>query len=495
MPKPINLCVAILPVAIALVVTGISWGEPHVSSLRIDVDPTTAPVISPPPPLFNPLDDASYATRYAEALWRIGPAVVSKDEPTMGASITKIYPSSIAERAGLGVDDVIVAIDGRPTPDADTVKVSHRDATGPQTFDVISQGRPVHRMIRIDPGHLGMDVTDTWLLERQYLHDLPPGVAPVDEVRVAGCSVSHDPELAESALFRAFQAPGPGTRIPIVDAIAACAFYEDNWYEEALAYAEPARTQLPANCQNRLNEIIAISAIATFRPSLANAVAVTGTDDFHKLITNAVDAGASYQLRPHSVALPNPSATKLVFIDQTQQVAALPGNHPVDDDDLKSVRATANLPFSAPDAHYTTFECGPGEANVDFSADCHFIATDNGKSGFEKVVRIGVSNDVFPMRVFELFPGGRATTGMDRNTVDAVTLVPRLTGGDRKFKLRMTIVGDRCEFDLDGHRIFYGPMPPELAYLDAKLTLLIQTVGVTGEFTNIHWRTSPRHRG
>jgi hypothetical protein len=471
-------------------------GEAPASPPRIDADPTTAPVADPPP-IVDPLDDAEYAKRSAAILRAAGPAPAAADSPTSGAGIKSVEPQSQADGQMLVVDDVIVAVDGKPTPNAASVTAAHHDATRMQIFDVVSCDHPGHRMVQMNPGPLGIEITDTWLLEGEYLRDLPAGVAPMDDLRVAARSIVHDPALAESALARARRIGGPASTGPAVDAIAAIALFEDDWFDAALAYATAAKAKLPQDCSNRFDELIAVSALATFRPAIADTIEGHGSDHFHQLISNAMDVANAFQLRPHTVPQPNPCAANLPFVDQTHNVVALPAEAlgVINSDDTGSIRNSGSLPFSAPDAHYTSLECGPGDANVDFSAQCHFAASDNGNSQFDKVVRIGVAYRGARMKQFELYLRGFAVESRDSDSPEAQVSISRLIAGDRKFNIRMTVVGDRCELDIDGRRIFYGPMPAELADMDPKLTLVMQTVGVTGEFTNIHWRTFPRPQG
>ena len=56
--------------------------------------------------------------------------------------------------------------------------------------------------------------------------------------------------------------------------------------------------------------------------------------------------------------------------------------------------------------------------------------------------------------------------------------------------LNMAVVGDRYELSIDGRRIFYGPMPPADVGGVRQLTLDIQTVGLTGAFSDVHWQTA-----
>ena len=92
----------------------------------------------------------------------------------------------------------------------------------------------------------------------------------------------------------------------------------------------------------------------------------------------------------------------------------------------------------------------PGDANIDSSADCQFAATDNNPTKFVRVVRAGVESPDQSQKQIELYLDGRAdvTTGLGERLPHLD--LSQVTGNNRKFNLRMTIVGDRFEFTLDG---------------------------------------------
>jgi hypothetical protein len=467
---------------------------------RADANPMTAAVPAPAS-IIDPLDAATYAERYTEALKKAGPAPKAADAPTSGARIISIEPDMPAAIAGLKVGDTIVAIDGTPTPDRATAQERHRNAIVTQTFDVISNDQPGHRSIKVEPGRLGMDVEDCWLLENQYIHDLPGGVSPVDEVRIAARSAVSDPALAESALAHANRiggaaTTGPAATGPVLDAIAAICLFNDNRYDDALAYAVAASPGLPAECRKRLDGVIIDAALATFRYPLA----ITTARDDPRYLTDlgtAADAAADFAAAPHAAPEPNPIAAALSFTDQNQNLTNLaPHNNSEFESSAYGVwymKYKNSIPFSSPDGSYVILSCGPEDANVDFSADCHFAATDDGQSGFVKVVRVGIQNNGSHPKLFELYLDGHAdvTSASDDSVPDFAPLdLYRLTGGNRTFQLRMAVVGNRYELVIDGRRIFYGPMPSNLAEADRKLSLLIQTVGVKGAFGHVHWRTA-----
>jgi hypothetical protein len=152
------------------------------------------------------------------------------------------------------------------------------------------------------------------------------------------------------------------------------------------------------------------------------------------------------------------------------------------------------LPFSSADGYYTMCICGPTATDFKFSARCHFAATDNGNSGYVKVVRVGASDNGSTVIQLELFLDGYAdvtTEATDESSTEVVRLnLTRLITGNRQFMLKMAVVGDRYEYMIDGRRVFYGPMPALPSVDTRKLNLMIQTVGVTGEFTQVNWRTT-----
>src|SRR5262249_51198310 len=146
------------------------------------------------------------------------------------------------------------------------------------------------------------------------------------------------------------------------------------------------------------------------------------------------------------------------------------------------------------DGTYTFLGCGPAGRDIDFTADCHFAATDDGHSGFVKVVRIGFATEDSVGKQLELYIDGTADIASNGDRPAAQLNLSRLIGGDRVFNVRMCVVDDRYEFLIDGRRVFYGPLPTNLTGDDRRLTLAVQTVGVSGAFTDAHWRvTDDKH--
>ncbi|MGD0387537.1 MAG: hypothetical protein ABSC42_01170 [Tepidisphaeraceae bacterium] len=461
----------------------------------------TAEVPSPPD-LIDPLSEAEYTARYAGALRLAGPVPDVATMPAGGARITAVDPDSPSAAASLHVNDVIVAIDGKPTPTSDAAIASHRSATAAQTLEIIPADGQAHRFVKVDRGRLGIQVGDVWLLEGLYLHNLPAGVAPVDEVRVAARCAQSDPELAESALAHAKIIGGPGTQGPAVDAIAAVALYTDDWFEKALAYAISASKTLPQNCRDQMKPIIFDSAIATFRFPLARAIA-KGDDRYNDPLGAVLPAIDAFQQGRHKVAEPNPTAAVISFTDHTQNATnfAPHANSEFESTTYALWYMAHNraLPFSTADGYYTRCICGPAATDFKFSARCHFAATDNGNSGYVKVVRVGACDNGSPVIQLELFLDGYAdvtAAATDESYTAVVRLnLTRLITGNRQFMLEMAIVGDRYEYMIDGRRVFYGPMPASPAVDTRKLNLMIQTVGVTGEFSQVNWRTAAARAG
>jgi hypothetical protein len=465
----------------------------------------STPVASPPPPVHDPLNAAAFQMFFTLALRQAGLAPETRPatqvtqpaaEPTTGARILSVAIKSKGAMPLLRRDEVVVAVDGHPTPDADAFLVAsaRRDPTGTQTFDVVSPIRMGLRQVKVGPGEIEIKVADAWLLEGQYLHELPTGVQPSDEVRIAARSVSSSPALAEAAMAHALRAGGPATTTPVALAVAAYALFNDARYDDALAYATAARPGLPVDCQTRLDQLIGDAALATFRFPLAVTVANRSPWYRPRVLPAAAEID-DYQARPHKVPMRNPVAAGVEFTDRSGHLlnAAPDANNEAANSAAKiqSVAGNGTMPFDVADGKYTILECGPAGANVDFSAKCHFRITDLGHSGYPKVVRIGVTDGAggTTLKELELYADGQADVVAD-DVPHAQLDLRRFIARGAPFDVRMTVVGDRYEVVIDGRRVFYGPMPSLAAEADRNLDLVVQCVGVTGELADLHWRTA-----
>ena len=479
------VCLAVCPavcLAVLSTAAAVRAAPPQAPPPRVDVDPMRAPV-GPPPAFRSPLSDGEYAKRYAAAVADLGPAAAAADAPTVGVTVTAVDAGSIGEKARLHVNDTIVTVDGHRLDHgmADLERL-RTGAAGPQRLGVLRAGKP--RDLTVPPGPLGVQVSGVWLLEAQYAHDLPPGTAASEQVRVAIHCCTTDPPLAEAALAHA---AGPAAAGPMLDVLAGTAAAADGRYEDALAFLTAAREQLPAELKPRVDGQIVPLAVATFRWPLAKE-----RGDADPVVLAGI---AAYEARPHTVAEPDPVAVGHWHPQQKELVNLSPN----DDGERHMAQAYADdlrdhgkTSFDSPDATFAQAQFGPLAANVDCWARMHFKFKPTRQHTWGKSVRLGLWDKYRQAINLDLLPGDIGEISYDQHVVVRLNLA-HLVGDDRPFTIRLTAVGDRIEYVIDGQRIFYGPLPPDLAdEANRKLPSIAWVwVGVKGDLQDFRYRTQP----
>ncbi len=475
----------------AAVLSGVARAvPPELPPVRVDVDPMKSPV-PPPPPFRSGLDEAEYAKRYAAAVARLGPPPAA-DGPTVGVSVEAVSDGSAAATAGLRAGDVIVGVDGHHLDGgAADLQRLRAGAKGPQALSVLNAGKT--RSVSVPPGELGVQVSDDWLLESQYVHDLPAGVVPAEQVRVAMQCAQSDPALAEAALAHATGAAAAG---PVVDLVASQAAALDGRFDDALAYAMAARGAVPAG-RVRVVELMAVPlAVATFRWPLAKTL---GTKD--EVVLGMIDP---YEARPHVRPEADPVSAHVHF---KPRLADLTNVTPNDGPKAQSLwtgaeyycdtlRRGGKVAFNAPDASRVLMLCGPTDADLDFWGRYHYAMNRQTQHRFGRVVEVGIGDVERPAVQLSLLQDGLAEVQYSWHSVVRLNLAS-LVGSDRRFTVRMTVAGDRIEFTIDGRRVFYGPLPPDLADEAGRQLppLHLQFVGVKGQVTDAHYRTAAARSG
>ncbi len=486
MPRPCSRWPWLAAVLLTTVAAGAPAKPPEVPPPRTDVDPMRAPV--PPPPAYrSTLSDEEYAEKYADVAADLGPVLAAAAAAVNGATVTDVGHGSAAEKAGLRVGDVIVAVGGHRLDEAasDDMQRLRAAATGPVVLTVASAGKA--RAVTVPPGRMGLVTTDAWLLEGQYAHDLPAGVAACEQVRVAARCCRSDPDLALAALARA---SGPGASGPVVSLVAAAAATADCQYEDAIAYAMDARGKLPAAEADRVGSLAVRPALATFRWRLAREL---GCDDDG--LQEAIDA---YEARPHTAALADPVAAGVGhFVGQLKHLQNLAvdapdePNHQIADPYVRDLRDRGRTAFDAADGSYALAQFGPVAANVDCWVRYHYKPNKVTQHDWQQAGQIGLWAGDRSVVSLDLLPDGHATVLYGRTSVVALDL-SRLVGKDRTFTVRLTTAGDRIEYVIDGRRVFYGPLPSDLAD-EAGRTLppmYLGWVGLKGEVDDAHYRTA-----
>ncbi len=441
--------------------------------------PTTVPSAVPdPPPVRSTFSEAAYAERSKAAVGDLGPP------PRATAGVFSLRVTDFVDgdapglTAGLADGDVVTAVDGRPLVSLPDYYRDREAAGGRQTWTVRSRGRPP-RPVPVPGGDLGVGVWPVWNLDAEYARLLPAGVAPSDAVRVACRAARTDPELAMAALAHA--AAGPAVPAGFVDLVAANAAEADGHFDDALAYATAARREVGGNAGARLDAMAGDLAIATSRWPLAVRLGVT---------TRAVVALAA-ESRPD--APPGPAAADVAFVDRTRHLTNTAPHsndeHEASGDLLKFARDGKPCPLGVEAGEYQPLQAGPAGVDVDLAFGCHVHPSRDPKREYDHEVDVSVLAAGDPVYTLTLFADGYVWVSLADKRVVGFDL-RHLTGGRRAFAVRMTVVGDRCEYQIAGRRVYAGPVPATVAGGDRKLTFRVVGDGVKGELTDLHWRTA-----
>lgn len=448
----------------------------------IQQDPTVAPV--PLMPEFHRrLDDGEYTKRAAALAKPLVPGAAFA-----GALIVNVDDGSPGAALGLQPDEVIYELDGRPVL-SDISFDRNRDIAAAQTMRVWSPKTSASRAVQIGAGKIGINTSDFWSIENEYLHSLGKDRAN-DDLLTAARAAATDGDLAETALARA------NLHTPMANLIAAAAAYYELRLDDCLSYASAAQADLPEADRGFAQLLAYRAAVATFRWEVAQKIGLNDSVCNKYELPNAGRLPAAMTIfrssSPESMSSPADAFKTLTWKDQTDDLEGIgsnPDEKSASQDAVEQLRSSKRIQFSVPADYYNTYYITPRGANIDLSMRVHFHASsdDGGTYGhhFKTWLRTGsIPGEDIYLAIFD--DGAAQLEGRDIPTVRLN--VGQFCGGDRPFNLRWTVVGRRYEIELGDRRAFYGAIPLDESRRD--FCLAINAVGATGQVDHLSWKTA-----
>ena len=347
----------------------------------------------------------------------------------------------------------------------------------------------------IKPGRIGVNMGEPWwVVVSCYIHSLPKGENPNPDLVAAAVSFHQDPAFTETALFRARRA---GNESPYIEVIAASCAVLELRLDDGLAHGLYAMNHAPEEARFGLAPVMHEAALASFKLKVAldletqfESLKPPANTDYSGALARTIQ---DYEAMPkRSFANPIYVIDKLPVRDVTSAMESL---MPADEEygsgskeAAASFRKDRRSDFSLPSGHYHLYRHGPTGKNVDFSAHCRFKDTDQDQTPFAKCIKIGLTEKGSKQMLISLVLSTNGVLVASGLQMPPCKLDVQQLLKD-EFDLRMVAVGNRCELTVNGTTVFYGPILADER--TRELNLLIQHVGVTGEWRDVSWRTAP----
>jgi PDZ domain len=448
---------------------------------------------SPPaqmPALRERLRGPKYAARLASANDKIDPNVDQDHPPAIGIRVLKVDKGSPAELAGLQVGDVIVSADGDPLY-SEGQYLADREG-GANTLKIWRPHSPLNQSrhnVTFEPGEIGITLEHFWRPDVVYRNELGVDEKTDPLILAAATVLQSDPELAETAIFHAQQAGG---NQQVIFFLAAAIATAEARFDDALAFGNQAITNAAADDKPIVADFLHTAALGSFR--LKYALDLEKSYAFLKPLQDSDYVGMLEKTIKQFGDIPNwPDSPADEFAKLNTQDMAKRMTSTANPDEQGSgtkiaagdIRQRDSTNFEAPDGTFNLFVLGPTGHNIQFTAHCHFQATDSKQSEWDKCVKFGLSPRGLNEQDLEIVvtDSGEIKVSGPWNPPYSCNLGPTVAKG---FNVTMTAVGQRCEIDVNKMRIFYGPIlsPPKTR----QLRLVIQAIGIKGAVGKVVWK-------
>ena len=455
--------------------------------------PTTEPTIT------DPLGSTDFDSRSAALLNQAGTQIDPPDPtfPNIGVVVTSVTPKSTAEKLGIHPGDFLTQL-GNQNLQYRWQFFDYRDDSHDQPLTILSSdGKSRTVTIHSGTGLIGVQLATRWDAESAWLRSRDRQRRFDRLMRIAALAHGSDPPLAWSALAK-LQAEGcdgaTGGYVPPTIACLLC--YEDLRFDDAITFGRIAMQHMPSDEKLLFAERVYKSALAIGRIDVAAQTLheqkrLPYADDKLKMINRSIQRMDTFTDDIH----PNPLAEidRFPLEDFSTKLIGAEDRKGKRDSDwtaaAKKLSKNGTFQFSAPDASYQLLEFGPPGADVDATLEFSFTPEP--------------STQMFYSRTFNFRTGSRQSARHiplaikayidDENTVSIV----RYSGDhdydlsfpappDGHWRARMLVLGQRCEFILNGRRIYYGPV--EMPESKRQLGLMIQVVGVNATIHHLTWR-------
>jgi hypothetical protein len=448
---------------------------------------------SPPaqmPVLRERLRGPKYAARLASANEKIDSNIDQDHPPATGIRVIGVDKDSQASAADIRVGDVIVSADGDPLYSVEQY-LADRDG-GANTLKIWRPHSPPdqsRRKVTVNTGEIGITLEHFWRPDVVYHNELADGEKPDPLILAAATVLQSDPELAETALLHAQQVGGNQQAI---DFLAAAIAMSEARFDDALAFGSQAIDHAAPDDKPIVADFLHTAALASFR--LKYALDLEKSYAFLKPLQDSGDVGMLEKTIRRLGDIPDwPDSPADEFAKLTTQDMAKQMTSTANPDEQGSgtniaagdIRQHDGTNFEAPDGTYHLYVLGPTGHNIQFTAHCHFQATDSKRGDWNKCIKFGLSPRGLKEQDLQMIitDEGRVEVEGPWNPPYAFHVDPAIAKG---FNVTMTAVGQRCEIDVNKMRIFYGPFlsPPETR----QVRLVIQAIGIKGAVGKVVWK-------
>ena len=478
-------------VSLALPFSLIGATEPARAEPMPAVDDPT--VWTPPAelPHFSPvLNDGDLKNRCDAVRKVFLPAAANA--PWCGESIREVEPDSQASRLGLHVGDTVLSIDGIELHGGEDFRLARNENADSQLARIWDISARVRRLVNFQPGKTGLKCSPFLRVDRMYLQSLPAGAVPDDDVLIAcmtSASNTTDYDVIETLLPRIFARGKPPA---VVYYLAANTAWARCRYDDSIAFCAAAEKALPPDQRWIIFWLKCMSAIGGFRLSVAadaeaqyKSLAIPESSPQYKAIETAI---ADFRKMPvQRMANPVEEFEKLASRDRLAELQ-IPQAHDAEVQLHKRRTYYTRSDGSDPNLSSQSRFTGPTGANVDFSATVTFKLVNEKPVKHEKCARFmieqGENDAIFCLT---LYPSGSGVVSGIDQLPQTRFLLPDIANG-QKFKVRLTVVGNRMEAVVNQRRVYYGlARPPEDT---RRLWLGIESNAVDEHISNFTWRTA-----
>ncbi len=408
-----------------------------------------------------------YPQRLKGALDKIGELPTRPSRvPPLGRRILSVRADSSASKLGLQLGDVLIRLDGERLGGDGLALTGEK-----QELEYYAAQADSVKTVRVETDWLGVHLDVHWHPEQLYLKRTDRVEARDRDVLVGLLARSLDPDLAETAWFRAIAAgyqpdslsDQAGAEIALLQnrpevAAEFAWFVEKSW--------KPEEDEVSPMLLYRV-------ALANYHLTVARDILLRSPKGFRSGDLEEIETLiALHESRPENLrGGPAPSA-RAADLYRDNLVPHLRGsNRHAMIEQLWKLRNKGRSTIDAPADHYDTvaFETGDPAPNFDLTFMIAGVPAD-GPAQFDRTVAfrilgqpsdvLGGKNDagiLLTLGINQLGQVMRGSTGsLGESSLVSDLAVPEGFAGDHVF--RLIRVDGQAELFLNGHRIYFGPM-------------------------------------
>jgi hypothetical protein len=431
------------------------------------------------------------------------PALEKSKRAHASSRIDTITPGGQAEKLGLHLGDCVVSLNGAQAWD----DAMDRRGEGQESLTYVTKDGDI-RNVQIEPGLIGIGTEFVWLPELLYIRGDRRDPRWDKLVLVAIMTRSTNPDLAETALYRAVAA---GYKPDLLAAgIGAEIALEQGRPTVAADFAWEAREADPASPAQVYPQLLYRVAIANFKMQAAARI----MDDYYGATLARPKSlrrlAAMHRARidaERKVAPPSELASQMRRVDLLPRLSS---TNPAQAEYLKQLFAHGPpFDFNVPTDHFYAYGLQPKPAVRDLEVVAKFTcrATDSLQNDYGKIFEIGLfqgaptaGDDIFfsggspPLLVAGITAGERniniSHSGLPGTQIYYHDPLVRIDGS-QLIELRLVRVGGQAEMFLNHRRVIYAPVDVKHNDVGLLLKIVGATIGVKEFHVNELLPTKP----